>query len=86
MTDNIPFTPPGIIMEKNNIQIRSGEVADLSADAIATTVEKLTKGTIIISYTSTSNAAYQSLLSIGNKTLGNQDRHFHIYIYIYIYN
>lgn len=68
------------VLEKSDITITEGSGYDLTNDVGAEAVEALTKGTIIVSYTSTSASQYQSLISIGNGTVGNQNRHFHIYV------
>lgn len=69
-----------LILEKSNISITAGTSYDLSEDASASVIESLNKGTIIVSFTSTSSNAIQSLFSVGNSTSGNTDRHFHIYV------
>ncbi len=80
MTDNSVKIPEGLFYEKSNIEISEGSIYDLSADENAKLAEELEEGTVIISYTSTSNSDIQTLFSIGNNTTGNQDRHFHLYI------
>lgn len=72
--------PEGLLLEQSDIDITEGSGYDLSGEAGAETVEELTKGTMIVSYTSTSAGEYQSLISIGNGTSGNQNRHFHLYV------
>ena len=72
--------PAGLVLEKSNISVTSGSCYDLSDDAAAETIEALHEGTVIISFTSTSEEGIQSLFSVGNSTYGNQDRHFHVYI------
>lgn len=72
--------PNGLIIEKSNINITAGKGYDLSSEMGSEYVKALEKGTIIVSYKSTSNNSIQSLVSIGNNTSGNRDRHFHIYI------
>ncbi|WP_288221522.1 sialidase domain-containing protein [uncultured Clostridium sp.] len=72
--------PSGLIIEKNNINITEGKGYDLSQEVGAEYVKALEKGTILVSYKSTSSNSVQSLISIGNGTSGNRDRHFHIYI------
>lgn len=72
--------PTGLIMEKSDIQISEGKGYDLSNESAAQIIENLSKGSIVISFRSTSSKEYQSLISVGNDTIGNQDRYFHIYI------
>lgn len=69
-----------LLLEKSAITITSGSTYDLSQETNAAAIEALTEGTVIISYTSTSSASYQSLFSVGNSTAGNNNRHFHVYI------
>lgn len=79
-TNHSSIIPEGIIFEKSSINIQEGQGYDLSTESGAEYVEALMKGTIIVAYTSTSANPYQSLISVGNGTTGNQNRHFHIYI------
>lgn len=71
---------PTLVLEKENVTIKAGEGYELSGETGANVVENLHEGTIIVSFTSTSTESIQTLFSVGNKTSGNQDRHFHIYI------
>lgn len=81
LTEMTEFTTdPTLVLAKENITVKSGEGYDLSEEVGAETVEKLHEGAIIVSFTSTSTESIQSLFSVGNRTSGNQDRHFHIYI------
>ena len=68
------------VLQKEGIEISEGTGYDLSKEPGAETVTALEQGTIVISYKTTSENAVQSLLSVGNGTKGNQDRHFHLYI------
>ena len=68
------------VLQKEGIEISEGTGYDLSKEPGAATVKALEQGTIVISYKTTSENAVQSLLSVGNGTKGNQDRHFHLYI------
>ena len=68
------------VLQKEGIEISEGTGYDLSKEPGAATVKALEQGTIVISYKTTSENAIQSLLSVGNGTKGNQDRHFHLYI------
>ena len=68
------------VLQKEGIEISEGTGYDLSKEPGAETVKALEQGTIVISYKTTSENAVQSLLSVGNGTKGNQDRHFHLYI------
>lgn len=79
-TNNKLEIPSGILIEKNNIDVIEGKGYDLSGDIGAEYVKALEKGTIVVSYKSTSNNNVQSLISIGNSTKSNQNRHFHIYV------
>lgn len=68
-------------MHVSDIEIKSGEVYDLTTDQESSnTIYGLSNSTIIIRYKSTSSAIYQSLFSVSNSTLGNENRHFHIYV------
>ena len=69
-----------ILLEKSNITIADGEYKDLTNEANAAQIMNLTEGTVIVSFTDTSINGVQSLVSIGNGTNGNSNRHFHIYI------
>ncbi|MDA3731913.1 exo-alpha-sialidase [Niameybacter massiliensis] len=73
--------PPvqGLLLEKSNVEITPGTGYDLTNEVNAEEVQTMSEGTIIASFTSTSNANIQSIFSIGNSTSGNRDRHFHIY-------
>ena len=68
------------VLQKEGIEISEGTGYDLSKEPGAATVKALEQGTIVISYKTTSENAIQSLLSVGNGTKRNQDRHFHLYI------
>ena len=68
------------VLQKEGIEISEGTGYDLSKEPGAATVTALEQGTIVISYKTTSENAIQSILSVGNGTKGNQDRHFHLYI------
>lgn len=68
------------VLQKEGIEISEGTGYDLSKEPGAETVKALEQGTIVISYKTTSENTVQSLLSVGNGTKGNQDRHFHLYI------
>lgn len=70
----------GLIFEKSNIEIPEGQSYSLNKEVGVENIKELTQGTVIISYTSTSMNEIQSLFSVGNSTVGSQDRHFHIYI------
>lgn len=71
----------GALMHVSDIEIKSGEVYDLTTDQESSnTIYGLSNSTIIIRYKSTSSAIYQSLFSVSNSTLGNENRHFHIYV------
>lgn len=70
----------GLVLERNNITIESGTYQDLSTDVNANRIMTLSEGTIVMSFTSTSTNGVQSLISIGNGSSGNNDRHFHLYI------
>lgn len=71
----------GALMHVSDIEINSGEVYDLTTDQESSnTIYGLSNSTIIIKYKSTSSAIYQSLFSVSNSTLGNENRHFHIYV------
>lgn len=68
------------VLQKEGIEISEGTGYDLSKEPGVATVKALEQGTIVISYKTTSENSIQSLLSVGNGTKGNQDRHFHLYI------
>lgn len=78
----ISMTQPAstLLIDKSDISIVSGSSYDLTTEPQAAAVEALTQGTIVLSYTGNSTAGVQSLISIGNSTAGNQNRHFHLYI------
>lgn len=61
----------GLVFEQNNIDIVQGQGYDVSSEEGAEYVEALSEGTIIISFKSTSQNQYQSLISIGNNRTGN---------------
>ena len=66
--------------ESSSVPVLQKEGIEISEEPGAATVKALEQGTIVISYKTTSENAIQSLLSVGNGTKGNQDRHFHLYI------
>lgn len=68
------------LLQKNEISISEGSTFDLSQEENADLVKELRKGTIVISYTSTSAQQYQSLFSVSNRAVGNENRHFHLYV------
>lgn len=68
------------VMTASDISITAGNVYNLTNLQGASDVFAMTEGTLLVSYTSTSNNAYQSLFSVSNSTTGNEDRHFHVYI------
>lgn len=70
----------GLILEKNNVVVESGTYQDLTNETNADRVMSLSEGTILMSFTNTSTNSVQSLISIGNGTSGNNNRHFHLYI------
>ena len=63
-----------------NVTVTGGKVVDVTKNNHADEIMNLQEGTIVISFTSDFNNPVQSLLSVGNATPGNQDRHFHIYV------
>lgn len=71
---------PESILERENINITSGNFYNLSGDIAAGTIYDLTEGSIFIEYNSTSTGQYQSLFSVSNSTTGNANRYFHIYV------
>lgn len=71
---------PTLIFEKQDVTVEPGMGCEVSGEAGTGFVKALHEGTIIVSFTSTSAESIQSLFSVGNRTSGNQDRHFHIYI------
>lgn len=79
-TDNSIVIPEGVILEKENIDIVEGQGYSLNEEMGAEYAKALTQGTVILSYQSVSENGIQSLISMGNSTSGNQDRHFHIYV------
>ena len=78
--DTEPEENIGLLLDKNNITIEVGSYQDLSNELNADRIMALTEGTIVMSFTSTSTNGVQSLISIGNGTSGNNNRHFHLYI------
>ena len=68
------------LLQKNEISISEGSTFDLSQEENADLIKQLRKGTIVITYTSTSAQQYQSLFSVSNRTTGNENRHFHLYV------
>ena len=64
----------GLVFEKNNIDILEGQGYDVSSEEGAEYVKALSEGTIVISFKSTSQNQYQSLISIGNNRTGNQNK------------
>lgn len=79
-TDTDTDTSIGLVLEKSNIEITDGSYQDLSAETNAQLIESLSEGTIVMSFTTTSTNGVQSLISVGNSTSGNENRHFHLYI------
>lgn len=75
-----PQATSGLILEKNAVQINTGEILDLSGDPNAETIKNLTQGTIVVQFTSTSTEGFQSLFSASNGQIGNENRYFHIYV------
>lgn len=69
-----------LILDKSNINITAGQSYDLSEVSRASEIENLEEGTFIIKFKDESTNGIQSLLSVGNNTSGNADRHFHVYI------
>ncbi len=72
--------PVVVNLTRDNVDISSGTVADLSSDADAAGIFDMDEGTILIKYVSTGDNSVQSLFSVANSTSGNQNRHFHVYI------
>ena len=70
----------GLIFEKENQEISSGSPVDITTEAYAEKLMNLEEGTFIIQYTSTSNYIIQSLFSIANGSINNNNRHMHVYI------
>lgn len=71
----------GALIHVSGVEIATGEVYDLTTNQESSnTIYGLSNSTIIIRYKSTSSATYQSLFSVSNSTLGNENRHFHIYV------
>ncbi len=70
----------GLIFEKENQEISSGSPVDITTEAYAEKLLNLEEGTFIIQYTSTSNYIIQSLFSIANGSINNNNRHMHVYI------
>ncbi len=58
-----------------NVTVTGGKVVDVTKNNHADEIMNLQEGTIVISFTSDFNNPVQSLLSVGNATPGNQDRH-----------
>lgn len=69
-----------VLLSKTDLNISDGSVFDLTEDAQAENIRTMTKGTVIVRYTSTSSNGLQSLFSVSNSTVGNENRHFHVYI------
>ena len=78
--DPAPEESIGLVLEKSNITIESGSHQDLSNEVHSDRIMALSEGTIVMSFTSTSTNGVQSLISIGNGSSGNNNRHFHLYI------
>lgn len=70
----------GLIFEKENMAITSGQPVDLTNEDYAEKLFGLEEGTIIVQYTSESDFIVQTLFSIANGTVGNNNRHVHVYI------
>lgn len=70
----------GLVLEKSNIAIEAGSYQNLTEEENADRIMSLTEGTIVMSFTTTSTSGVQSLVSVGNGTSGNNNRHFHLYI------
>ena len=70
----------GLLLEKDNVAITAGTSHDLSNEEYAERIKELSEGTIVISFNTTSTNGVQSLISVGNGTSGNTNRHFHLYI------
>lgn len=70
----------GILLDKSGLRVTEGQGINLSNEVQAEAIENLHEGTFIVSFASESENPYQSLISVGNSTSGNQDRHFHLYI------
>ncbi len=70
----------GLIFEKSNMEITTGNPVDLTNEDYAEKLFGLTEGTIIVQYTSESDFIVQTLFSIANGTTGNNNRHAHVYI------
>ena len=70
----------GLIFEKKDLDITSGNPVDLTNEDYAEKLLGLEEGTIIVQYTSESDFVVQSLFSIANGTTGNNNRHVHVYI------
>lgn len=77
--ENSGQSETGIVLEKSNIEITEGQGYGINGEDMEA-VKALEQGTIVVSYKSTSDQAIQSLISVGNSTEGNQNRHFHLYI------
>lgn len=70
----------GLVFRKEDQKIAVGSPVELSTKDYAEKLMKLEEGTILVHYTSTSDQAIQSLFSVSNAKVGNENRHFHIYI------
>ncbi len=70
----------GLIFEKSDMEITSGQPVDLTNEDYAEKLLGLAEGTIIVQYTSESDFIVQTLFSIANGTTGNNNRHAHVYI------
>ena len=68
------------LIERNDISITEGSFHDLSSDENASVVESLGQGTFVLTYATSSEQPIQSLISVGNSTPQNRNRHFHLYI------
>lgn len=81
LTTNTPDPPiTSLLLDKSSVDIATGNIYDLSVEENADKIMALAQGTVILSYTGTSNGGVQSLFSIGNSTSGNSDRHLHLYL------
>lgn len=77
----LSLTETTVSLNMEDIAIQSGTVYDLSELPSADGILSMHEGTIVISYTSTSGEAYQSLFSVSNSSgYSNRDRHFHLYV------
>ena len=79
---DVESTQSTALIDVENVEITSGAVYDLSANASAAEVLSLTEGTVYVEFESTSTQQHQSLFSVSNPTTdeGSMYRHLHIYI------